>query len=146
SEARVSDLAAAAAEASHAAKEAQAALPPLRGEARDTRAAPERLERERGAPLREAAPLGEARRGAEQRLQQLSGDLARSLALSRDAEEALARLQKEASALEEAMAGEAREREAAEERRDARAREVAELEEELNSLSQQIAANEARRK
>mgnify|MGYP001160545518 FL=1 len=146
SEARVSDLAAAAAEASHAAKEAQAALPPLREEDRETSAALQRLMMEREALLREAKQLEEARRRAEQRLQQLSGDLARSLALSRDAEEALARLQKEASALEEAMAGEAREREAAEERRDARAREVAELEEELNSLSQQLAANEARRK
>lgn len=144
-EARVSELAKAAAAAAEVGTDAQAALPPLREADQEANSALQRLVIERDSLRREAKQVSDARAQAEQRLQQLSGDLARALALGRDAEEAIARLQKEARGLEQATAAEPEAREVAQEKRDAQAREVAELEEELNALSQQLAANEARR-
>jgi len=144
-DASVRDLARAASAAEERAAQAQAAVPPLREADQETAAALQRLMMERDALRREAKQVQEARARAEQRLQQLSGDLARALTLGRDAEEAIARLEQEACALEEAAAREPEERESAQRQRDACARQVAEREEELTNLSQQLAANEARR-
>lgn len=134
-----------AAEAARVAQEAQEALAPLRQRDAEAAAALQRVTLERESLRREAKQVAEARSAAEQRLQQLSGDLARAQALSRDAEEALKRLEAERQQLEAAVTTEAGEREAAESQRDARALAAAEEEEALAALSQQLAANEARR-
>ncbi|HLW27636.1 MAG TPA: AAA family ATPase, partial [Kiloniellales bacterium] len=105
-DASVRDLARAASAAEERAAQAQAAVPPLREADQETAAALQRLMMERDALRREAKQVQEARARAEQRLQQLSGDLARALTLGRDAEEAIARLEQEACALEEAAARE----------------------------------------
>src|SRR5690606_21992453 len=124
-----------AAQAAQVAQEAQEALAPLRQRDAEAAAALQRVTLERESLRREAKQVADARTAAEQRLQQLSGDLARAQALSRDAEEALKRLDAERQGIEAAKAGEVGEREAAESQRDARALAAAEEEEALAALS-----------
>ncbi len=124
--------------------EATNALPPLREAAAETSAALQRLLLEREGLEREEQQLAEAIRQAEQRLSQLVADLQRSRGQSRDAAEALEKLEAEKAELTAAAEGEGETRAAAEAERERRATAAQETEEALSGLSAQVAADEAK--
>ncbi len=143
-EEQVAGLTEQAARAATLQAEAANALPPLREAAAETSAALQRLLLEREGLDREEAQLAEGLRAAEQRLSQLLADLERSDAQSRDAGEALERLEAERAELAGAAEGEAAARAAAEAEKAARAADAQAAEEAVTELSGQLAADEAR--
>lgn len=143
-EEQVAGLTEQAARAATLQAEAANALPPLRAAAAETSAALQRLLLEREGLDREERQLAEAIRAAEQRLSQLLADLERSQAQSRDAGEALERLEAERAELAGAVEGEAAARATAEAEKAARAADAQAAEEAVTELSGQLAADEAR--
>ena len=134
----------AATQAGRAQTEAAAALPPLRQAAAAAAMAHQRLAVERARAEAEATRAAESERDARRRLAQIEADAGRERGLSAEAEQALARLDRECGRLREAQSAEAEAQAAALAAVEGARGAVAGLDAEVTALTEAVAADEAR--